>query len=47
MPSGTPLAHYIARFYQPGQGNDYMWDELARGRLDRSSRDHPSRRLAT
>jgi purine nucleosidase len=27
--SGTPLAHYIARFYQPGQGNDYMWDELA------------------
>jgi inosine-uridine nucleoside N-ribohydrolase len=27
--SGTPLAHYIARFYVPGQGNDYMWDELA------------------
>jgi inosine-uridine nucleoside N-ribohydrolase len=27
--SGTPLARYIARFYQPGQGNDYMWDELA------------------
>jgi len=27
--SGTPLAHYIARFYQPGDGNDYMWDELA------------------
>jgi inosine-uridine nucleoside N-ribohydrolase len=27
--SGTPLAHYIARFFQPGQGNDYMWDELA------------------
>jgi purine nucleosidase len=27
--SGTPLAHYIARYYQPGQGNDYMWDELA------------------
>jgi purine nucleosidase len=26
---GTPLAHYIARFYQPGDGNDYMWDELA------------------
>ena len=27
--SGTPLAHYIARFYQQGDGNDYMWDELA------------------
>ena len=27
--AGTPLARYIARFYQPGQGNDYMWDELA------------------
>jgi inosine-uridine nucleoside N-ribohydrolase len=27
--SGTPLAHYIARYFQPGQGNDYMWDELA------------------
>jgi inosine-uridine nucleoside N-ribohydrolase len=27
--SGTALAHYIARFYQPGGGNDYMWDELA------------------
>jgi purine nucleosidase len=27
--SGTPLGHYIARFFQPGQGNDYMWDELA------------------
>jgi purine nucleosidase len=27
--SRTPLAHYIARFYQPGNGNDYMWDELA------------------
>jgi len=26
---GTPLAHYIARYFQPGQGNDYMWDELA------------------
>jgi purine nucleosidase len=26
---GTPLARYIARFYQPGDGNDYMWDELA------------------
>jgi len=27
--SGTPLASYIARFYVEGQGNDYMWDELA------------------
>jgi inosine-uridine nucleoside N-ribohydrolase len=27
--SGTPLAHYVARFYQPGPGADYMWDELA------------------
>jgi inosine-uridine nucleoside N-ribohydrolase len=27
--SGTPLAHYIARFYQSGQGGEYMWDELA------------------
>ncbi len=27
--SGTPLAHYIAKYFQPGQGNDYMWDELA------------------
>ena len=27
--NGTPLAHYIARFYQTGQGGEYMWDELA------------------
>ena len=27
--SGTSLARYIARFYQPSDGNDYMWDELA------------------
>ena len=27
--SGTPLARYIAKFYQSGLGNDYMWDELA------------------
>ena len=27
--SGTPLARYIARFYQSGVGNEYMWDELA------------------
>jgi inosine-uridine nucleoside N-ribohydrolase len=26
---GTALGHYIARYFQPGQGNDYMWDELA------------------
>jgi purine nucleosidase len=27
--AGTPLAHYVARFYQTGQGGEYMWDELA------------------
>jgi len=27
--SGTALAHYVARFYQPGPGSDFMWDELA------------------
>src|SRR5262245_21783537 len=27
--SGTPLARYIARFFQPGPPFDYMWDELA------------------
>jgi inosine-uridine nucleoside N-ribohydrolase len=27
--SGTPLAQYIARFYQRGPGADIMWDELA------------------
>jgi inosine-uridine nucleoside N-ribohydrolase len=27
--AGTPLAHYIARYFQPGNGNDFMWDELA------------------
>jgi inosine-uridine nucleoside N-ribohydrolase len=27
--SGTPLARYIARFFQTGQGGQYMWDELA------------------
>ncbi len=27
--SGTQLAHYIAGFYQTGQGGEYMWDELA------------------
>lgn len=27
--AGTPLAQYIARYYQQGGGNEYMWDELA------------------
>ena len=27
--SGTPLAHYLARFLQLGPGADIMWDELA------------------
>ena len=27
--SGTPLGHYIARYFVSGDGNDYMWDELA------------------
>lgn len=27
--SGTPLARYLARFYLPGDANQYMWDELA------------------
>jgi inosine-uridine nucleoside N-ribohydrolase len=27
--SGSPIAHYIAKYYQSGNGNDYMWDELA------------------
>jgi len=26
--SGTPAGKYVARFYQPGLGADYMWDEL-------------------
>jgi inosine-uridine nucleoside N-ribohydrolase len=26
---GTPLARYTAKYFQPGNGNDYMWDELA------------------
>lgn len=25
----TLLAHYVARYYQPGPGADFMWDELA------------------
>jgi purine nucleosidase len=27
--SGTALGHYLGRFFLPGDGNDYMWDELA------------------
>jgi purine nucleosidase len=27
--SGTPLASYVARFFQQGPGADIMWDELA------------------
>jgi inosine-uridine nucleoside N-ribohydrolase len=27
--AGTPLARYVARFFQTGQGGQYMWDELA------------------
>jgi purine nucleosidase len=27
--AGTPLAQYVARYYQPGVGADFMWDELA------------------
>jgi len=27
--SGTALGHYVAKYFQPGMGNDYMWDELA------------------
>jgi purine nucleosidase len=27
--ANTPLAQYVVRFFQPGLGSDYMWDELA------------------
>ncbi len=27
--AGTPIAKYVAKYYLPGDGNDYMWDELA------------------
>ena len=27
--SGTPVARYIAKYFVEGDGNDYMWDELA------------------
>jgi inosine-uridine nucleoside N-ribohydrolase len=26
---GTELAHYVAKYYQPGPGSDFLWDELA------------------
>ncbi|HZS95533.1 MAG TPA: nucleoside hydrolase [Terriglobales bacterium] len=26
---GTALAHYVAKYYQPGPGSDFLWDELA------------------
>lgn len=25
----TPIASYVAKYYQPGDGNDFMWDEVA------------------
>lgn len=27
--AGTPIARYVEKYYQPGEGSDYMWDELA------------------
>ena len=27
--AGTSLAHYVAKYFQPGPGSDFMWDELA------------------
>ena len=27
--AGTPLARYVAQYYMPGPGADFMWDELA------------------
>lgn len=27
--AGTPIATYLKKYYVPGEGNDYMWDELA------------------
>ena len=27
--AGTSAAKYVAKFFQPGPGSDYMWDELA------------------
>ena len=27
--AGTALAHYVAKYFVPGPGSDFMWDELA------------------
>jgi len=27
--ANTPVAKYVAKYFQPGLGSDYMWDELA------------------
>jgi purine nucleosidase len=27
--ASSPLAKYVAKYFQPGVGSDYMWDELA------------------
>jgi len=27
--SGTPIGAYVAKYYQSGDGNEYMWDEIA------------------
>jgi inosine-uridine nucleoside N-ribohydrolase len=27
--AGTPAARYLGKYFKPGDGNDYMWDELA------------------
>ncbi len=27
--SAAPIAQYVAKYYQSGDGNDFMWDELA------------------
>jgi len=29
LTSGTPIVKYIAKYYQDGEENNYMWDELA------------------
>ena len=42
-PAEPPLAHYIARFYKPGDGNDYHVGRTGRRGLDRPHRDHQAR----
>ena len=27
--AGTPIARYVAQYYKPGDGNEFMWDEIA------------------